>query len=193
MRIIAGKSGGLTLTKIKGIDIRPTPDRVRESVFNILRPELDEETVFVDLFCGTGVNGLEALSRGVRRSIFVDKSADSLEIVRKNAEKIGVSGDCEIVRGSIPGKLSSLSRRFASDNSGAAWIIYADPPYDFEDYLSLLEGVLSTRWVGPECLLMVEHEVKAYLPSEVGSLHRYREESYGRTQVSFYRNEVSAS
>jgi 16S rRNA (guanine(966)-N(2))-methyltransferase RsmD len=197
MRIIAGKSRGVKLTRIKGTDIRPTPDRVRESVFNIIGSLLEadgsllaEECVFLDLFCGTGANGLEALSRGVGRSIFVDSSARSLGIVRENAEKIGVIGDCSIIRGALPGKLGYVSGQVGS---GGASIIYADPPYNYMDYEGLLEGLLSSCSLSAEGILIIEHEAKREISGGMGNLRRYREVQYGRTQVSFYRNASSES
>lgn len=189
MRIIAGKLRGATLAPIKGTDIRPTLDRVRESVFNILTPYLDEESVFLDLFSGTGVNGFEALSRGVKKSIFVDASPQSLKIVRQNAEKLRVLDDCVLIRGSIPEKLVSIGRQFEP-----VGIVYADPPFNYPDYHGLLCGIDLSGVVEPDGLVLVEHDAKrSTLPEDAGNLHRYREETYGHTQLSFYRNESSKS
>lgn len=188
MRIIAGKSRGVTLSKIRGTDIRPTLDRVRESVFNIIAPRLEKECVFLDLFAGTGVNGLEALSRGIKKSIFVDISPQSLKIVQQNAEKLRVVEDCILIRGAIPAKLSYIARHF-----GPVSIVYADPPYDYSDYDGLLNAICLARVVEASGLILIEHEVKSALSADTGCLHRYREEAYGRTRLSFYRNESSAS
>lgn len=188
MRIIAGKSRGITLVPVKGTDIRPTLDRVRESVFNIITPYLDENTIFLDLFAGTGVNGLEALSRGVRKSIFIDSAPPSLKIVQENVEKLGYRDGSAVVCGGVLDKLEFVARQF-----GDVRIVYADPPFDYMDYTGLLEAIDSSGVVESGGLVLIEHGAKRELPSEVGSLERYRESGYGRTQVSFYRNRLSNS
>jgi 16S rRNA (guanine966-N2)-methyltransferase len=183
MRIIAGKSKGAILVPIKGLGVRPTLERIRESLFNIITPYLVEDCVFLDLFAGTGVNGLEALSRGVRKSIFVDSAPASLNIVRKNAEKLRIIGDCTIIRGAVPAKLGSIGRQFKPVE-----VVYADPPFDYPDYVGLLSEIDASGVVAADGIVLVEHGAKRDLPPETGKLVRYREQEYGRTVVSFYRN-----
>ena len=183
MRIIAGTSKGAMIASLKGNDVRPTLDRVRESVFNILAPDLCESTTFLDLFAGSGANGLEALSRGVKKSIFVDASPAALKIIRENAKKIGKAPDSSILSGNIPENLEALNRQF-----GSVEIIYADPPYRYPDYLGLLKSIGKSGLMGPETILTIEHDAKrTQLPEEAGNLTQYRQKSYGRTGVSFYR------
>lgn len=183
MRIIAGTSKGAKIAALKGNDVRPTLDRVRESVFNILAPELCENTIFMDLFAGSGGNGLEALSRGVKKSIFVDASSEAIKIIRENAEKIGRTTDSSIVSGSIPKNVEALYRQF-----GSVDILYADPPYTYPDYPGLLEAIGKSGLMGPETILAIEHEAKhTQLPEEIGNLALYRQKTYGRVGVSFYR------
>lgn len=186
MRIIAGKSRGVPLVPIKGTDIRPTLDRVRESVFNILTPHLDEACIFLDLFAGTGANGLEALSRGVQQSIFVDSSSKSLNIIQENLEKLRIVDGYTLIRGALPGKLTYISQHF-----DAASIIYADPPFKYMDYEGLLNGINSANVVDADGLVLIEHDTRSSLSADVGNLHRYREETYGQTQISFYRTIVA--
>ncbi|MBN4046853.1 16S rRNA (guanine(966)-N(2))-methyltransferase RsmD [bacterium AH-315-P07] len=185
MRIIAGRFRGRKLAPIEGRDIRPTLDRVRESVFNILTPYMDEECIFLDLFTGTGANGLEALSRGVQRSIFVDSSPASLKIAQQNAEKLNIQGDCVMVRGMLPDKLTYIATRFQGIS-----VCYADPPFGFEAYDALLQEIDTSGVVEEGGLILIEHDVRRAIPAEAGKLLRYREERYGHTQVSFYRGDA---
>ena len=188
MRIIAGTLKGASLISIRGDDVRPTLDRVRESVFNILTPYLDDGSVFLDLFAGTGANGLEALSRGALRSIFIDSAPKSLKMVRENAEKLGVAGDCTVLRGDVVEVIGSNSGRF-----GPVSIVYADPPFDYEGYGGLLEVLDDSDVLAPDGLVLIEHSVRRELPKEQGGLCCYRTQQYGKTQVSFYRGTSSIS
>ena len=183
MRIIAGESKGATLVPVKDAEVRPTLDRVRESVFNIISPYLDDECMFADLFAGTGVNGLEALSRGARKSIFIDSANASLKMVQQNIEKLGYRGNSAVVRGGVVEKLG-----FALRQHGSAQIVYADPPFNYLDYDGLLVNIDASGIVAQKGLVLIEHGAKSVLPSVTGSLERFRESNYGRTQVSFYRN-----
>lgn len=182
MRIIAGTAKGIPLASPKGREIRPTLDRVRESVFNIIAPNLDEDTVFLDLFTGTGANGLEALSRGASKAIFVDSAAQSLEIARKNASKARL-GDCAVfLRMTLPDNLAKVVQQH-----GPADIIYADPPFDFDAYGTMLEVIATTEPYTPQQLVIVEHPSRTALPEVVSGLNRYRTETYGEAAISFYR------
>ncbi|MFP6581746.1 MAG: 16S rRNA (guanine(966)-N(2))-methyltransferase RsmD [Candidatus Hydrogenedentota bacterium] len=182
MRIIAGTAKGIPLVTPKGREIRPTLDRVRESVFNIIAPALDEETVFLDLFTGTGANGLEALSRGGARSVFVDSSPQSLEISRKNAAKARLSDRATFVRMTLPDNLSKVVRQH-----GPADIVYADPPFDFDAYEVLLKVIAEAEPHTPQQLVIVEHPSRTTLLEQVSGLNQYRTETYGRASISFYR------
>lgn len=172
----------MPLAKIEGRDIRPTLDRVRESVFNILTPDLDDDAVFLDLFSGTGANGLEALSRGVKKAILIDSSAESLRIIRQNAVKLKVERDCTILRGSLPEKLAFLTKQ-----GSLCSVIYCDPPFDYPDYDALLVSIGFAGILTPAGVFVLEHEAKREMPAEAGELKRYRAQSYGHTGVSFYR------
>ena len=182
MRIIAGTARGVPIQVPKGRDVRPTLDRVRESVFNILTPDLEPETHFADLFCGTGANGLEALSRGVASVVFVDANAESLSCARANAEKTKLSDCARFTRASIPERLST-----AIAPLGRIDVIYADPPFAYANYEELLGACSSLEALPHHGLVVVEHSSRVEIPQIVGELTRFRVERYGETSVSFYQ------
>jgi len=183
MRIIAGTARSILLVKLSGKDIRPTPERVRESIFNILIPQLDETTVFLDLFTGTGVNALEALSRGAKQAILVDSASESLNIARKNAQKTKLENQCRFVRGAIPNKLDYIAKNFLP-----ATIVFADPPYAYPDYPGLLEALSIPNLLAPDALVLIEHDNRHTLTEQVLNLQQYRVQTYGSTNISFYKN-----
>ena len=185
MRIIAGSARSVPLAQLTGKDIRPTLDRVRESIFNILSPTLDEDTIFLDLCAGTGVNALEALSRGAKQAILLDSSSESITIARANAEKTRLADRCRFIRGAIPGKLSYIATQFPPVS-----IVYADPPYTYPDYESVLKNLATLDMLLPNALVLIEHDAKRPLPDQVEALHQYRTQAYSHTQVTFYRNIV---
>lgn len=185
MRIISGTARGIPIQAPKGRDVRPTLDRVRESVFNILRPYLDDECVFADLFCGTGANGLEALSRGARKAIFVDASPESLACARGNAEKTQLMDRAQFTRASLPDRLQP-----ALAPATPITVMYADPPFDFADYEALLAEAAHADVLAEGGILAVEHSSRVNLPESSGGVECFRAEKFGETTVRFYRQET---
>jgi len=177
MRVIAGKARGMRLAAPKGSSIRPTLDRVRESLFNILRGHL-EGARFLDLFAGTGANGIEALSRGAQFACFVDSNAQALSTVRRNLEASHLATDAVCLRLNLPNGLSRLDDSYN--------LIFADPPYDFSNYTPLLEGLCEHNLAAPGAYIIIEHQKGAALPAQCGPLERHRESKYGGTHLSFY-------
>ena len=134
MRVIAGTARGTRLSAPKGTDIRPTSDRAKEAIFNSLRSRSAiEEAEVLDLFAGTGALGIEALSRGAKKATFVDKSPESLELVRENLKKSGFEKKAEIVKEDSVNWLQKSSK--PSD------LVLLDPPYGFEDWPELLDAL----------------------------------------------------
>lgn len=123
MKIIAGKFKGMSLKTPKGLNTRPTPSRLRETVFNILQHKI-EGSHFLDLFAGSGVTGFEALSRGATFATFIDNSRQSVQCIKSNAEKLEISGNAQIIKSDAVRCLE----RYAKQNKQFD-IIYADPPY----------------------------------------------------------------
>lgn len=138
MRVIAGTARGTRLSAPKGTDIRPTSDRAKEAIFNSLRSRSAiEEAEVLDLFAGTGALGIEALSRGAKKATFVDKSPESLELVRENLKKSGFEKKAEIVKEDSVNWLQKSSK--PSD------LVLLDPPYNFENWPELLDALFQKQ------------------------------------------------
>ncbi len=179
MRVISGKFRGRKLTGPKGDQFRPTLDRVKESIFNVLGADVINSNV-LDLFCGSGSLGIEALSRGARHSVFVDKDKQVLSIARKNVDALGVE------------QLSSfcLSDVFEYLESSAVHdydIIFADPPYDKMYGSRLGEQLLKCGVIKTGGIFILER-FKKDLP-KMNSLSLARKLAFGQTEVDFYIRE----
>lgn len=172
MRIIGGKYRGKVLAAFKGQEIRPTADRVKESLFNILSPELNGANV-LDLFCGSGSVGLEALSRGADYVVFNDVSRDSLAVLKKNCEALRLSP--QIYNLDFRELLSRLDITFD--------IIYIDPPYKSGYGKEALELIAGRKLLNTGGVAVFESDRP--FEGEVG-LTRYDERKYGVTYLTFF-------
>ncbi|MFZ5673327.1 MAG: 16S rRNA (guanine(966)-N(2))-methyltransferase RsmD [Pseudomonadota bacterium] len=183
MRIIGGKFKGHGLAGPKGQATRPTSDRVRESIFNILAHGIDGFTLdgarVLDLFAGTGAMGLEALSRGARFCQFVDDSAEARGVIRRNADALGLIGQCKIWRRDAA-KLGPAAPQPGFD------LVFADPPYNKDLGSKALASLVAGQWFNPGALVVVEEAEKATLtcPPELAELDR---RIYGDTQILIAR------
>ena len=172
MRVIGGEFRSRRLQSMPGMDVRPTPDKMRESLFNILSPEI-EGAVFVDAYAGTGAVGIEALSRGARHAIFIEKDRAA---VNSDQEQSGFAG------GRGQGASDSRARRGCIGGLEAD-IVFIDPPYPKDrEYQAVLEA-LETR---PPRLVIVQHATRFALEAEYGPLHRTRIAKYGDNALSFF-------
>lgn len=179
MRVIAGEAKGRRLEAPKGMRVRPTLDRVRESLFNILGPRL-HGCRFLDLFAGSGANGIEALSRGAASCTFVDADERSLKVLRSNVLSVGFAGRSRVKRLTLPSGLERLG-----ESESAYDVVFADPPYDFVHYPRLLEA-LGQGILARDGLAIIEHASRAPLEPPVGPLVKVREERYGDTMLTFF-------
>lgn len=175
MRIIAGEARGRKLDALPGSDIRPTSDRVREALFNVLGPKL-EACRFLDVFAGTGANGIEALSRGAVSATFVDEALPAIYCVRANLLALKYEGRARLMRLKLPSEATKIEGKYD--------IIFADPPYNFKEYESLLLGLENV--VAEDGILVVEHHHKVPLPAELGRLLMEKDRRYGETKLSYY-------
>jgi 16S rRNA (guanine(966)-N(2))-methyltransferase RsmD len=177
MRIIAGRARGIHLVAPKGLEIRPTLDRVRESLFSILSPRL-EGARFLDLFAGTGANGIEALSRGASAATFVDEDRRALDVVRDNLTRTRLESKAQVLKARLPQDLRLVD--------GLYDIIFADPPYAFADYAALIEGIAGRQLLTHDGLFILEHDRRCPVPETDAPWTRVREARYGDTVLSFY-------
>ena len=176
MRIIAGEFKSRRLKSIPGLDTRPTPDRMRESLFSILQPEL-EGAVFADLYAGTGSVGLEALSRGAASVIFVERHAKAAKILRENVANLGAETRTRLLTESASRAAMNLDAR----------IVFLDPPYELNaEYDACLEAL----GIPPE--LVLDTMKPARPAASYGTLERTRTLKQGDNVVSFYRRRAQA-
>lgn len=180
IRVIAGTAKGLRLETPKGDRVRPTLDRVREALFSILTPQLDGVR-FLDLFAGTGANGIEALSRGAGAATFVDSHPDSVAVIERNLERTGLAHRAECVRLSLPRGFRVLARERAPYD-----IVFADPPRAFDQFDRLLSLLDETRLLTDNGTIVIEHGPETPVPETAGPWRRFRHARYGRTSLSFY-------
>ncbi|MBI5196976.1 MAG: 16S rRNA (guanine(966)-N(2))-methyltransferase RsmD [Nitrospirae bacterium] len=183
VRVISGVAKGRRLKVAKGLRIRPTSDKVKESLFNILAPDL-EGMVFLDLFAGCGGVGIEALSRGVAKAIFVEKEPHHLKILEENLEKCGFRKTAFLIREDV---LNLLRRK----STPACDIAFVDPPYDFaqdQDLLILLANNVTIRK-----FIIYEHSRKKELMPRIGPFVHRRTYAYGDTRLSFFEKEKEDS
>lgn len=182
MRIIAGIYRGRVLKSPADTKIRPTSDRLRETLFNILAPRIGEETRFLDLCAGTGSIGIEALSRGAAFVTFIDRSKKSCALIEENLDKLSVPEEqTEVV--------NTDAENFTGRQHEAAWdIAFFDPPYESDYSVVLDEFGFNKTMLADDGLLVVEHFTKKPMPETVGSLRRWRVLKQGEASLSFYEN-----
>ncbi|MEW6182769.1 MAG: 16S rRNA (guanine(966)-N(2))-methyltransferase RsmD [Bacillota bacterium] len=183
MRVIGGLAKRRTLKTPPGKSIRPTAERVKEALFNILAAKIPD-AVFLDLFAGTGGIGIEALSRGAARAVFVDRSSRALNLIRENLRRTGFSEQAMVIPHDAMTALSLLHRRGESFD-----LIYVDPPYDKGYELKTLPSIAHKGLLNRGGLVVAETDHRGKLPVEIGNLKLFRSERYGDTVLSFYRVE----
>lgn len=179
MRIIAGEFRSRRLKTLPGMDVRPTPDRLREALFNVLAPRI-AGSVFLDAYAGTGAVGIEALSRGAARAIFVEQNRRAVAIIRENLDALDLGGRAQLVQGKVHVYLESL----------AADIVFLDPPYDRErEYEDALNVLGRTR----PPLTIAQHSSRLQLPPLCAEIARTRVLKQGDNSLSFYEPFTTSS
>ncbi|MGH9899563.1 MAG: 16S rRNA (guanine(966)-N(2))-methyltransferase RsmD [Pyrinomonadaceae bacterium] len=180
MRIIAGQYRGKRLKSPSGKLVRPTSDRTRETLFNVLSPGISD-TCFLDLCAGTGAVGIEALSRGASFVTFVDCSRKMCALIEENLDSCQVPEEMTRV---IMSDANSYLKRLNKEDPRLD-LIFFDPPYD-TDYSPTLRAIESGKYLAGDGVLIVEHYHKKALPDEVGSIRRWRMIKVGDACLSFY-------
>ncbi len=178
MRVIAGEFRSRRLKTLPGAATRPTPDRLRETLFDILAPRIPG-AVFLDAYAGTGAVGIEALSRGARHAYFLERSRAALDVIRDNLAALQLDTRATVVPGPV---LLTLPRYQAG-------IVFLDPPYKLEREYSTALDALSGA---PPELVVVQHSIRLALPDAHGTLCRTRMVKQGDNAISFYAPQPSA-
>lgn len=180
MRVISGTLKGRKLASFRGRLIRPTADRVREAIFNILGCVWDGREV-LDLFAGTGGLGIESLSRGALRVVFVEHEPRALAVLEKNVLALDVSGRCEILPVSVDEGIRFLRRRRRSFDA-----VFLDPPYGIGLADSTLHLCARSAILREGGVMVVEHHLRENMAGAYGALHLSDCRRYGETVISFF-------
>ncbi|WP_432665156.1 16S rRNA (guanine(966)-N(2))-methyltransferase RsmD [Wukongibacter baidiensis] len=183
MRIISGKAKGVRLKALKGMDTRPTSDKVKESIFNIIAPYVDDSKV-LDLFSGTGNLGLEAVSRGAAYAYLIEKNRKCQPIIKENINKAKLDDSIKLI---IKDAVSAL--KMFKDNNERFDIIFMDPPYLKGFIIPCLEEISDLNLLNIDGIIVIEHDIKDILPETVKDITKFKERKYGTTMVSFYCKE----
>jgi len=186
MRVIAGKFRSRLLKSLKGLGLRPTSDRLRETLFNVLVDRIPNAR-FVDAFAGTGAVGIEALSRGAREVIFIENHVPAVALIRKNLQTLGIQSLATVL---ALDALRGLQRMAANSPAASSLvdIVFLDPPYAAaQEYRRVLTFLGTAPFLGAGSLVIAEHRSSVELPETFGSLSRVRVLRQGDATLSFYR------
>jgi len=183
LRIITGKAKGHKIKAPKGLVTRPTTDRVKESIFNILGG-IPEESIVLDLFSGSGNIGIEFLSRGAKACYFIDNNVSSIKVIKENLENTRFTEQALIYKTNVENAITVLGKKGTSFS-----YIFMDPPYEKNMVIPILESIFEKKLLKSDGIIIVEHEAKYILPDNINSFKKTDSRKYGATTVSFFRIE----
>ena len=172
MRVIGGEFRSRVIKSVPGLEVRPTPDRLREALFNVLAPRI-AGAVFADIYAGTGAVGIEALSRGASRAIFAENNRAAIGVLRENLKSLGLEGRADVRQG----KATALIGRISAD------IVFLDPPYDLHSEYATALAKLGEVSPG---LVIAQHDARLKLEQAYGALRQTRVLRQGDNCLSFY-------
>jgi 16S rRNA (guanine966-N2)-methyltransferase len=182
LRIIAGQYRGLRLRMLKGGELRPTSDQLRETLFDVLGPEV-ENSSFLDAYAGSGAVGLEALSRGASEVVFIEHHRPAVELIRENLKVLKIASGFRVMTSAVLAALEKLEK-------DATHFDYAflDPPYqEIREYHHALRQLARSKLLDPTSLVIAEHSRHIILEERYGALERTRLLRHGDAQLGFYR------
>jgi 16S rRNA (guanine966-N2)-methyltransferase len=188
LRVIAGQYRSRPLRSLPGLDIRPTADRLRETLFNVLtagNPAALEGSVWADLFAGTGAVGIEALSRGATKVFFVESARPAIQVMEDNLNALQITAGFDLVQGEVGKTL----RRWQAQGMLLDYV-FLDPPYRFEEeYRGTLEFLGKSTLLKASTIVIAEHTKKFKSLEIAGVLKKYRTLVQGDAALSFYSRE----
>lgn len=183
MRVISGLKKGHRLKSPKGLDVRPTEDRIKESLFNIIGT-IHNQSIILDLFAGSGSIGIEFLSRGAQKCFFVDISATSLSIVKDNLTHTGLEKNATIIKKDAKNAIFDFNKQNIKFD-----YIYLDPPFRNESLLlNVIEEIHNNKILSKDGIIIVEHEKELFLKDELYGFFKYKDRNYGSKTLDFYKN-----
>lgn len=177
MRIISGIRRGHKLFEFEGDDVRPTTDRVKESVFNIIQTFIPD-AVCLDMFAGSGALSFEAISRGAKKAVCLDKDKRSIDIIKKNANSLDFSDYCEIINTSCFDYMERAKEKFD--------VIFLDPPYNKNFIEPVLECIVKNNLLNEDGIVVLESDGTDF-HDDFDGLEMYRQRKYGRTYTRYIR------
>lgn len=183
MRVISGTAKGRTLKAVPGNKTRPTADKVKEAIFSMIGPYFDGGMV-LDLFAGTGGLGIEALSRGAKKAVFVDIERASVEVVKANLTAARLLDRAEVYRNDAGQAIRLLHKRGLSFD-----YVFLDPPYRMKDVDLLITGLLDKQLLQDGAIVVVEHDSDYSYADRIGSLSLVKTTHYGETAITIYKKE----
>lgn len=190
MRVIAGKYRSRIIKTLKGSALRPTSDRLRETLFNVLGPKV-EGSRFLDIFAGTGAVGIEAISRGAASAVFIENHAPAAVLIRRNLESLGITSHAQVLPLDALRSLQKLQSTHKPIDP-AFDLVYLDPPYAAKKEYDRILGFLgSAAFLSPESVVVAEHRRTFELPQRIGRLLQTRILRQGDAALSFF--EVQAA
>ncbi|GBC62897.1 16S rRNA (guanine(966)-N(2))-methyltransferase R smD [Desulfonema ishimotonii] len=186
MRIIGGKFRGRKLHPIRGMTIRPTSDRLRETLFNILSDRV-RDAVVLDIFAGTGALGLEALSRGAGSAVFIDKYGGALTAIARNIGACSAEAQTRVIRWDVSKNLGCIRSHQPPFD-----LVFMDPPYDRNLIMPALTRLGGAGALAPAALIVVEHTPAEPVPEDLPGFSLADQRKYGKTLVSFLKYDMNA-
>lgn len=183
MRVISGRARGTKLIAPKGLETRPTSDKIKESLFNIISFELNDSTV-LDLFSGSGALGIETLSRGAKQAVFVDVSKEACKVIKQNLDKTKFADKAIIFNMSIGQALNQLGK----EQRQFDWI-FMDPPYNKNMIGDTIQLIIQNNLLSTRGNIVIERSPSENVPNYTG-LEIWKEKKYGVTIMSFLRSDI---
>lgn len=181
MRVVAGEYGGRKLRAVPGMKTRPTTDKVKEAVFNIIGPYFDGGNS-LDLFAGSGGLSIEGVSRGIAHAVLIDRQGAAIKTIKQNIEVTKESDKFTVLKRDAQQAIKTLSQQGQQFN-----LIYFDPPYKEQKIVAEIESLMQLKLLAADCRIMCETNQEAALPDQIGACHVLERKSYGITQITIYQ------
>ncbi|WP_134700330.1 16S rRNA (guanine(966)-N(2))-methyltransferase RsmD [Ammoniphilus sp. YIM 78166] len=181
MRVISGSQKGRPLLAVPGKGTRPTVDKVKESIFSMIGPYF-QGGIVLDLYAGTGGLGIEALSRGMEKGIFVDLDRKAIEVIKENLERTGFQGQAEVYKNESGRALKALIKRGIKLD-----LVFLDPPYAHQRIESEIAAMHDHGLLQSGAYIVAETDAEVRFSSQIGAVHRIKEVEYGNTRVTVFQ------
>ncbi|OIK14059.1 16S rRNA (guanine(966)-N(2))-methyltransferase RsmD [Bacillus sp. MUM 116] len=180
MRVVSGSCKGRPLKAVPGNTTRPTTDKVKEALFNMIGPYFNGG-IGLDLFAGSGGLGIEAISRGLDKVIFIDRDVKAIQVIRENIKSCSFEEKTEVYRNDADRALKALIKREIRFD-----YIFLDPPYKKQQLVSLMQKIMEEKILKEDGLVVCEHSHDVELPQAVGELTQIKYEKYGIIAITIY-------